>query len=178
MSLEQAAFLAQIVSAAAVVASLVFVGIQLGQATKAVRASSSHAHSAMYHAIIASIIDHGEFARIWHRTLSDPSSTNDDDWVRFIAYTSALFRFYEASRVQWLHNQLDKEHWQAIEQQVISVGAQPGIKAWWTLRRHWHSEEFRRWFEALPGAETGSLYGRADRGPAAAGASRPKPRKR
>ena len=150
MSLEEASLLAQIVSAVVVVASLVFVGVQLKQNTKAVRASSSQAHSAMYHALITSIInDDVEFAGLWRRALSDLSSLNDDDIVRFFAFASAMFRFFESSRVQWLGRQLDDEHWHTIEQQAISLAIQPGIIEFWRIRRHWHCQEFRDWFESL-----------------------------
>jgi hypothetical protein len=163
MSLEQASFLAQIISALAIIASLIFVGVQLRQATRAMRNSSSQAHSAIYSEIISTIIDNGNFASIWRRGLSEPESLNEDEWVRFIACASAQFRFFESSRVQWLQGLLDEEHWQNIEAQVNSFASQPGIQAWWELRRDWHSAPFRNWFEALPGAHTKGMYQRLTR---------------
>ncbi|MGQ0559339.1 MAG: hypothetical protein ACT4OE_07110 [Sphingosinicella sp.] len=160
MSLEQTSFLAQIISAAAVIASLIFVGVQLRQTIKAVRAASSQAHSAMYHSIGANIVDNGEFASIWRRSIADPDSVNDDERARFFAFASMLCRFYESSRMQWLRGQLEDGHWHMIEAQAIDFAAQPGIQAWWLLRRHWHSEEFRSWFEGLPVANAKTLYGR------------------
>jgi hypothetical protein len=159
MSLEQLSFLSQIISAVAVVGSLLFVGVQLRQATRAVRASSSQAHSTTYHAVISSLINDGEFARIWRVSLGNPEATNPDERVRFVAYASALFRYYESSRVQWLRGQLDEEHWQNVEQQVITLKSQPGIKWWWTIRGNWHSASFRTWFEALPTVDRVALYG-------------------
>jgi hypothetical protein len=147
MSLEQLSFLSQIVSAFAVVASLVFVGIQLRHAIGAVRASAS------------SIIDNGDLARIWRESLADFDAQNPDAKVRFVALASSIFRFYESSRAQWLRGQLDPEHWQMIERQATSFASQPGIKSWWKLRRQWHSEEFRAWFEALPEADSRTMYG-------------------
>lgn len=158
MSLEQASLVAQIVSALAIIASLIFVGLQVRQATKAVRNSSSQAHSSIYTQIVTTLIEHGDFAGIWRRTLIDPASVNEVDWVRFVAYCSALFRFYESSRVQWLHGQLNQEHWQTIEGQVRTLATQPGIQAWWKLRGHWHSASFRAWFEAIPSSELEPLY--------------------
>ncbi|MGQ0659349.1 hypothetical protein [Sphingosinicella sp.] len=163
MSLEQASFLAQIISAVAVIASLLFVAVQLRQATKSVRASTSLAHSAMYHSLNASVIEDAEFARIWRESLADPDAGTGDERVRFFAFVSSVFRFYESSRVQWLNGQLDEEHWQTIESQATSFAAQPGVKAWWTLRRHWHSDEFRRWFEGLPISDSATLYGAVER---------------
>jgi hypothetical protein len=164
MSLEQASFLAQIISALAIIASLIFVGVQLRQATRAMRNSSSQAHSAIYSGVISTIIDNGEFASIWRRGLADPGNLNEDEWVRFIGCASAQFRFFESSRVQWLQGLLDEEHWQNIEAQVNSFASQPGIQAWWELRRDWHSVPFRRWFEALPGAHPNGMYQRIKEG--------------
>lgn len=160
MTLEQLAHLSQVVSAVAVIASLIFVGYQLRQGAKAARASSSMAHSATYHAIINVIMQDKEFARIWRKSLDDPDSASEDEWVRVVAYLSALFRFYESSRVLWMGGQLDKEHWQNIEQQATNLGGQPGVQAWWKLRRHWHSSSFRDWFEALPVSDAAALYGK------------------
>src|SRR5919107_4593385 len=98
MTLEQASLVAQIASAVAVIASLIFVGFQLRQATAAIRGSSSQAHSELYTTLVQSIIDHGDFARIWSTGLSDPASLTQEEWVRFVAYASALFRLYESSR--------------------------------------------------------------------------------
>ena len=163
MSLEQASFLAQTISALAIIASLIFVGVQLRQATRAMRNSSSQPHSAIYSEIISTIIDNGEFASIWRRGLLDPTALSDDEWVRFTACTSAQFRFFESSRVQWLQGLLDEEHWQNIQAQVTSFASQPGIKAWWQLRRDWHSAPFRSWFEGLTGAHETALYRNASK---------------
>jgi hypothetical protein len=157
----QLSSLSQILSALAVVASLVFVGIQLRHATRAVRASTSQAHSANYYAINSNIIGDGELARIWRESFADFDSQGPDAKVRFVALASSIFRFYESSRAQWFRGQLDPEHWQMIERQATSFASQPGIKSWWNLRRQWHSAEFRTWFEALPEAEGGTLYAEA-----------------
>lgn len=162
VTLEQIYFVAEILAAIAVIASMIFVGIQLRQATRAVRSSTSQAHSALYHAIVVSIVRDGEFAHIWREALADFDGCSPDDRVRFVAQVSALFRYYESSRVQWLRGQLDPEHWFTIEQQAMSLAAQPGIRSWWALRRHWHSDDFQRWFEKLEPAPRGLLYGQAE----------------
>lgn len=159
MSLEQWSFLSQIISAVAVVASLVFVGIQLHHGARAVRGSASQAHSALYYEINASIIGDGELARIWRESLEDFDSQTPDAKVRFIALASSIFRFYESSRALWRLGQLDDEHWQMIERQATSFASQPGIKSWWKLRRQWHSAEFCDWYEALPEAGSHTMYG-------------------
>ena len=158
MTLDQLALIAQLVSAFGVVASLIFVGFQLLQNTRAVRASTSQAHSANYLHVLASVIENADVAHIWRTGLGDFHALSEDEQVRFLALVSSLFRFYEASRVQWLRGQLDFEHWHTIEQQAKSLGAQPGIRSWWRLRHQWHSPDFRDWFESITPEPAEALY--------------------
>ena len=160
MTLEQASLVAQIASAVAVIASLIFVGIQLRRATSAIRASSSQAHSGLYTSLVQSIIDNADFARIWSVGLTDPKALGEAEWIRFVAYASALFRLYESSRVQWLKGRLDEEHWHTIERQAADFGHLPGLQRAWDLRGHWYSPEFRAWFDGLAPAEQPRPYAR------------------
>lgn len=160
MTLEQASFVAQIVSAIAVIASLIFVGFQLRRATSAIRATSSQAHSSLYTDLVQSIIDNADFARSWSIGITDPKSLSEAEWVRFVAYASALFRLYESSRVQWLNGRLDDEHWHTIERQAADFGHLPGLRLAWQLRGHWFSPEFRAWFEGLKPREMPRPYAR------------------
>lgn len=160
MTLEQLAFWSQILSAFAVIASLVFVGLQLSKATAAIRAQSSQAHSGLYTELVRSIIDNGDFARSWAVGQSDPNALDEGEWTRFVAYASALFRLYESSRVQWLNGRLDGEHWHTIERQAADFGHTPGLKIAWDLRRHWFSEDFQAWFDGLAPTEQRQPYAR------------------
>ena len=160
MSLEQLSALAQIISAAAVIASLFFVGLQLRHAAEAIRVSSSQAHSSLYTDLVQSIIDNADFAHVWSVGITDPKALEEDEWVRFVAYASALFRLYESSRVQLLNRRLDEEHWRTIERQAADLGQLPGLRSAWSLRGHWYSSEFRKWFEELVPEKGPSPYHR------------------
>jgi len=158
MSLEQASALAQIISAVAVFASLVFVGLQVRQNTKAVRAAASQAHSAMYHALTEDLVSNKDFAGVWRKGLESLDGLSEDDVVQFFSFASASFRFFEASRVQWVRGQLDDEHWHTIEQHAIALAGKPGIRIFWQLRGHWHCNEFREWFGSIPSTDARPLY--------------------
>jgi len=155
MTLEQLALLAQIISAAVVVASLIFVGYQLKHAAAAIRVASSQAHLECYTELAKSVIDSDEFARIWRVGLAEPKSLKEDEWVRFVAYANALFRLYEISLVQWTNGRLDEEHWRTVERQVAEFWRMPGLQGAWKARGHGFSAPFREWFENyVPKVET------------------------
>ncbi len=151
MTLEEASLISQVVAAIAVIASLVFVGFQLRQSTRAVRSATSVAHSDLLIQLGSFAFGTDEGARIWRLGLQGLDDLTENERVRFTAFISVLMRFYEATRVQWLSGQLEMAHWHSVERQAMGLSTQPGVKAWWQVRSHWHSAEFRNWFETLEG---------------------------
>ena len=150
MSLHLLTEIAQIAAALAIVPSLIFVGIQLHQATLAVKASSSQAHAAMYQALNAGIVDNVDgFAKVWRTGLHGTEALTEDERARFYAFTSSQLRFFESARVQWLRKQLDQEHWRAVARQAQELASEPGVQEFWTRRRHWHCVNFQGWFDSL-----------------------------
>lgn len=153
MSLTDLASIGNFVSGIAVVISFFFLGFQMRQNTKAVKAAASQAHAANFQQVIAPAIVDASMARIWRLGLADIQNLSDDERVRFYVLLSSLFRFYEAARLQWLDGQLHKEHWENVEFQVADFAQQPGVQAYWSMRRNWHSKSFRIWFESSPRAK-------------------------
>jgi hypothetical protein len=160
MSLTDLASLGSFVSGVAVAVTLVFLVVQLRQNTRAVKGAASQAHSAAYQELSNIIVVNGDMARIWRVGNSDMAKLNDDERVRYIAYLSGIFRFMESARVQWQLGQLDREHWFELETEIKDFAMQPGVRSYWEIRRHWHAEEFRRFFDSLPKAGgVPNLYG-------------------
>ena len=160
MSLTDLASLGSFISGMAVAITLVFLVLQMRQNTLAVRAAASQAHSAAYAELSNITVINGDMARIWRLGNADVNQLSDDERVRYISYVSTIFRFMESARLQWRHGQLDGEHWHALVGDFRDLAMQPGVKAYWDLRRHWHAEEFRKWFQSLPQTETvPALYG-------------------
>ena len=160
MSLSDLAAIGTFISALAVLGSLIFVGFQLRQNTQAVRAAASQAHSQNWQTITVSVIENGEFARIWRIGLDNIESLTDDERVRFFAFAGSTLRFFEGARLQWRHGQLDKEHWHNVERTAIDFSATPGFKDYWAARHHWLSPEFQHWYDSLSRKSAHNLYGK------------------
>ena len=158
MTLSDLSNLGTFISALAVVASLIFVGVQLRQNTKAVRAAASQAHTSHWQAMLTPVIEHEDVADIYRRGLSDMESLTDNECVRFIILIGAMFRFTESARLQWLHGQLEDSHWVNMERNVTALAGQPGFKGYWALRRDWYAPDFQVWFDALPVHTAGPMY--------------------
>jgi hypothetical protein len=159
MSLSDLASIGSFVSGVAVAVTLVLLLLQMRQNTRAVRAAASQEHTAAYHSLTTHLIDSSAFANIWRRGIDRFDTLTDDERVSFFAFLSALFRFFEASRLQWKHGQLDKEHWHNIESNIRACAPIVGVQEFWKVRGDWHSPEFRLWFESLPRTSKPIGYG-------------------
>ena len=149
MSLSDLSAIGSFVSGMAVLASLLFISFQIRQNTKAVRAAASQAHSQNWHQITLPVVENADFARIWRLGLEDITPLTEDERMRFYAFAGSTLRFFEGARLQWLHGQLDKEHWHNVEKTAVDFSASSGFKAYWALRGHWLSADFQRWYETL-----------------------------
>lgn len=149
MNWEAIGAIGEIVAAAAVVASLVFIGWQLLQNTDALRTSTSQSHVELYSSLATRISESREIATIYLAGMSDLSDLDDVDRVRFISFMSAIFRFYETSYVQHSRGKLDPELWDNIEKQLRDMVAAPGVRSWWEMRKHWHSAQFSSLVDTL-----------------------------
>jgi hypothetical protein len=160
MTLADLASLGSFVSGIAVLGSLLFIAFQLRQNTQAMRATASQANAANFRALVAPISENENVARMYFKGLSHYEELSNEERARFILLTHGSFRFFEASRLQWRHGQLDSEHWHTVEVTVRHLASQPGIRSFWKVRRHWHSSEFQNWFESLPlsGGGLGELF--------------------
>jgi hypothetical protein len=149
MSLSDLASLGSFVSGAAIVASLIFLGLQMRQNTRAVVASASQAHVAEMQAILHPIVLEKDVARFWYFGMADLSALDDVDRARFVLICAGLFRFFDAARLQWESRLLSADHWHATEIMVRDIIGNPGVRMAWEMRRHWHSAEFQNWVDSL-----------------------------
>ena len=162
MSLSDLASIGSLISGVAVAITLIFLVMQMRQNTLAVKATATQSFSALYQQISNIVVVNGDMARIWRQGLDDIHQLSDDERVRFISYLSTIFRFMESARLQWRHGQLDNQHWYELETEIKDFSMQPGVKAYWALRRHWHADDFGRWFESLPPSEiVPAFYGKS-----------------
>ena len=155
MNWEAVGAIGEILGAAGVIGSLVFVGWQLLQNTHALRTATSHSHMEIYTSLSVRIAENRELATLWSLGLTDLSSLDDVDRIRFISFASSAFRYYETSYVQHSKGNLDDELWYNVEKQLRDMTTAPGIRSWWELRRHWHSARFGSLVDSLIASDGG-----------------------
>ena len=128
---EAVAAIAESLGALGVIASLIFVGLQVRADAKARRAQTVHQQAEAHSRILADVANNGELAEILARDSRDPSLLDEVEQIRFINILGNLFRVYENSFLQHKLGQLDAAVWRGISVALDQTISLPGIADWW-----------------------------------------------
>ncbi len=107
MPLDQLANIAEISAAALLIVSLIYVGIQIKQNTKATKISTSQAFVDTFSTTVLEISRGKEFTDIYWRGLSGLSNLHGSETAAFGAWTINTFRAWESCYFQWRDGVLD-----------------------------------------------------------------------
>ncbi|MGE0742647.1 MAG: hypothetical protein AB7O98_15010 [Hyphomonadaceae bacterium] len=133
----------------AVIASLGFVGYQIMQNTRALRATSHHAVSDSFNAINTLIAGDPRVARLWRVGLAGLEGLDEDERTSFSFIALAYMRIFETLHYQYLTGVLEPKLFQAELNTLKWSVTNPGIVAWWSANQISLSAEYRAFIDGL-----------------------------
>ena len=149
MTLAEISQISQTVGSAAVVASLIFVGVQIRQNTKATRAASHHAVSEALNQVNLLWARNSEVTRIWLAGISDRGALTPEDRWRFDSIVRAYLHVCETMYMQAELGAGDSGIVMAEENGIKTVFASGGVREWWAENPFGFSPAFRKYVERL-----------------------------
>ena len=149
MTLEQLGNVFQIVGTVCVIASLIFVGAQVRQNTKATRIQVQENMTRGCIAVVKMLIDNAElFTRGIVATRESFRSFSEPDKLTFISMLFAAFKLFENVHSQHERGFIDRESWAAWSENMLMHFNQPGVQMWWSLRKGSFRPSFRKFLES------------------------------
>jgi hypothetical protein len=131
--------LAEVAGALGVIASLVYLAIQIRQNTRSARETAWHSGLRELQQFRSLIAQDPEVARIYREGLRDLKSLSDDDRWRFGALMQSIFSVFETAfrtrKEGRFPDQLDN---------VVWIASRPGAREWWSKGKRLYSPEFQR----------------------------------
>jgi hypothetical protein len=149
MSLEQLSYLAQVIGALAVVASLFYVGFQIKRNTSAVRSATAQAIHNNYGDWYMTLMGDADLNRIAIKGLKDYSSLDEVEKARFIETFMAFISFSQNAFYQWQEKALSPWLWAGWELLTMNLLAAPGGKEFWKERGYVFGHEYRDYVEKV-----------------------------
>ncbi len=150
MNLETLYYFSQIVAVIGIFASLIFVGLQVRQNTKALRATSHHAVTDSFNAINNMMANDPAFARRWRLSLAGDDGLDEDERVSVSFMRLAYMRIFETIYYQYKNGTLDRKLFDAeLMTLKWTVTQHPGFRTWWATNPISLSTEFRTFIDGL-----------------------------
>jgi len=129
LTLEDLGNLGDFVGGLAVIATLLYLAIQIRQNTKILRTSAEQTADPI--AAIANIAQSPENAAVYHRGLADPSDLSDEERTHFyLLMASSFYVLHQGYRAYQLGTQT-RDTWQWQSRALQFYATQPGVREWW-----------------------------------------------
>ncbi len=148
--------IAQTLAAVATVLSLLFVGVQIRQNTRATRAAAHHNVSDSLNELNLMFAGSGDVTRIWLTGMQDRRALSPEEKWRFDSVMRAYMHVCETMFVQTELGSGDDSIRLAEEEGIRTVMASPGSREWWDENPYGFCAEFRAYVgrvAAAPGNE-------------------------
>ena len=156
MTLVTIYYITQIIAVIAVVASLIFVGLQVRQGaeqtrlnTRALKATSHHAISDSFNHLNTTLATNLDLARIWDAGLQGVDNLKPEELTAFHSMLIAYVRIFETLYFQSETGMMAKELWDAEKRVLRFMFAMPGVQQWWALPLLPFSDAFRAEVDGL-----------------------------
>jgi hypothetical protein len=147
VTLQDLGSIGEFVAAAATVATLVYLAIQIQQNTRTVRASAHHAGSTAWSELLAKLAADPALAEVYHLGRVSPESLPPEETRRFELAFDAMLAQIENFYVQYANGHLPASNQDRFAEILRLQFRTPGVKRYWSSRRDLFTEEFVRYVE-------------------------------
>lgn len=164
MNWDVVAALAELVGAAAVVVSLLYLARQMREATTQAKVSNMHNILSYFADVTGPIVTDPNVTDVYHRaTAGGLGALDDDDRIRFIYLATLVIRGFEDAYVMKAHEALPEWYDTVVEPVLTDLMAMPGFRDYWDLRRAIFTDDFRSLVDGmLDSQEPRVFYGPSD----------------
>ena len=149
MKLSDAAKWAEVVSAVAIVVSLIYVGIQVTDNTTATRSAiANHANTEFidwYEHISAD----PEIVDVWYRGVREPENLTDQEFLRFVFLCHIVMLQFQNNFYLVEEGTLDEKVLESITLTLTTIKGTAGFDRYWALRKQLFYPEYRMFIEEL-----------------------------
>ena len=149
MNWEMVSAIGQVVAAIGVILSLIYLAIQIREQNKERRRAGINILTAQWSELVRTAQEHREFAVLFLQGMQCFKSLDAPDKLRFSAFFTRYTRNCEGMFIYYRDGALENALWNEVERTMNDYFAYPGVREWWTTRKHWLTDDFCAVVEAI-----------------------------
>ena len=142
-SLQDWANLAEIIGGAAIILSLVFVGLQLSENSKQVRSETAHNVTAGLQTWYNGLGVSAQASANWRKGMTAPQELSPDEAVQFLMAVHSVMFIYQTMYFLGTEGTLDEEMNRAMSSALRAAVPAPGFTWYWNQRSGYFTNEFQ-----------------------------------
>ncbi len=135
---------AEVIGAIAIVISLVYVGVQVSDSTRAVRSATANDTTAALSSWYSQIGSSREASQIFWNGMTVPESLSPEELFQFIMQAHGIILVYQAAYYLSEEGTLDVELRNSITNTILGLRELPGFLLYWEQRGDLFKADFRR----------------------------------
>lgn len=149
LRLSEIASIAEIVGAIAIIISLIYVGIEVKDSTRAVRSATANESSAAMSAWYISVGSSEQASQVFFKGMTHPESLTREEMTQYIFLSHGLFLQRQAAYYLAQEGTLDFKLQETLVNAVAGVREMPGFLMYWGQRRELFEPGFRAFVDDL-----------------------------
>jgi len=165
LTLQDLGNIGEFVGAIGVVASLVYLALQIRQSSRQI---SEHTNSVLGSIeqdtdpgssdFLLSLAQNPELARVWRLGLSDPERLSEDEATQFVMLMGAAFYLFEGPFRQYQRGLLSEDSWDPWARLISRYLRSSAVLAWWLRRDVPFAESFVEYVDSrIPTSSTSGV---------------------
>lgn len=160
MTLESISQFVGVIANIAVIASLIFVALQVRMGVKMLRDAAIRNHNEKHQSISRAMFENPQLAELWARGSKDGiAGLTDAERAQFVNFYMYVLRVWEELYHQQRGGMMDNALWAANVRILRDTYPLRGAMDAWKVRRHLFTEEFQDFYERFAGeGEAQPLY--------------------
>jgi hypothetical protein len=146
----------EFIGSIAVVATLVYLAVQLRQTRYSIQSSSLQNALGYMNQANFLVAGNGEFSEIATTGWFDPDSLNQAQFLRFGAYLTGIFHVFQHLYLDSQKGLVDEKVWLGEQQAMLGILATSGARKWWTEFPIPYTDDFRGYVDSILDSATES----------------------
>lgn len=143
------ASIAEVIGAVAIVISLIYVGVQVTDSTRAVRSASANETAAAMSSWYLELGTNPQASQIFRAGISNPESLSPDELFQFVMQLQGLNLQFQAAYYLAQEGTLDVELQESLTNTILGVKDQPGFRLYWGQRKDLFKRDFSEYVDNL-----------------------------
>lgn len=139
----------EIIGAAAVIVSLIYVGIQIRANSRAVRSATANETTAAISAWYTAVGSSHQASRLFYTGLIRPEQLRDEELAQLVYLGHGLLLDYQAAFYVSREGTLDRALQESITKTIYGTAHLPGFKLIWQQRGELFHSEFRKYVDEI-----------------------------